>query len=155
MASIVYSSLPPIVPTEEEANLARETSRLFAPLVERGQALRIKIADEKQEEREVILPGVAARMLIDILEEMACGRAITIIPLNAELTTQQAADILNVSRPFLVKLVDDKKLPCRKVGKHRRIFVEDILRYKQQMEAERQSALDELAKQAQELDMGY
>lgn len=78
-----------------------------------------------------------------------------LIPIHAELTTQEAADILNVSRPFLIKLIESSEIPCRKVGRHRRIRFEDLMNYKQQIDSARMQALDELASQAQELNMGY
>ena len=92
---------------------------------------------------------------MDILEAMAAGQGVTIIPENAELTTVQAAEVLNVSRPFLIKLLDDQKIPHRKVGKHRRIRMEDVMAYKASIDAEREGVLDQLAADAQEQDMGY
>ena len=90
-----------------------------------------------------------------ILEAMAKGQGITIIPESAKLTTVQAADVLNVSRPFLIKLLDKHKIPHCKVGKHRRIRMEDVMDYKALIDAERESVLDQLAAEAQEQDMGY
>jgi excisionase family DNA binding protein len=155
MAKALNKAAEPVTPTAKEALLARETSRLFAALVDRDHELRLRLPDARKKEREVTLPAAAVRLLMDILEEMARGNAITIIPIDAELTTQQVADALNVSRPFLVKLIDEGKLPSRKVGKHRRVRFEDFMRYKRLTEAGRKKALDELAKQAQNLDMGY
>jgi excisionase family DNA binding protein len=92
---------------------------------------------------------------MDILEAMAAGRGVTIIPENAELTTVQAADLLGVSRPFLIKLLDEGTIPHRKVGKHRRIRMEDVMTYKTAIDQERAAVLEELTCEAQEQGMGY
>ena len=102
-----------------------------------------------------MIPDPAARLFKDILTQFAKGNGVTLLPLHVELTTQQAAQLLNVSRPFLIGLLDAGKIPFRKVGTHRRVYAEDILRYKQAIDSERNQALNELAKQAQELNMGY
>jgi excisionase family DNA binding protein len=86
---------------------------------------------------------------------MADGKAFSLVPEDSELTTQQAADMLNVSRPFLVKLLEAGELPFKKVGSHRRILMEDLLSYISISEANRGKALKELARQAQDLKMGY
>ena len=92
---------------------------------------------------------------MDILEAMAAGRGVTLIPQNAELTTVQAAEILNVSRPFLIKLLESNEIPYRKVGKHRRVKMEDVMAYKDRIDKEREAILDALVADAQENNMGY
>ena len=102
---------------------------------------------------DLILPKSALELLRNILSEMAQGNAVTIVPMHAELTTQEAADILNVSRPYLVKLLDTRVIPHHRLNKHRRIRFDDLMSYKKQQQARSSSALDELAKQAQELGL--
>jgi excisionase family DNA binding protein len=92
---------------------------------------------------------------MDILEAMAAGRGVTIVPENAELTTVEAAAMLNISRPFLIQLLEKGVIPHRKVGKHRRIRVEDVMAYKERDDREREAVLDELVAEAQKSDMGY
>ena len=86
---------------------------------------------------------------------MAAGQGVTIIPENAELTTVQAAGVLNVSRPFLIKLLEDNAIPHRKVGKHRRVKMEDVMAYKARVDKDRETVLDALVADAQEQGMGY
>ena len=146
----------PIVPTKQESLLAEESSRVLAPLVEDDEPQTIKVLPQRGGAEETIrVPAEAFRLLVKILNEMAEGNAITLIPVHAELTTQEAADILNVSRPYLVKLLDSGAIPYRKVGTRRRVLYEDIAEFKRQIDARRRSTLDDLAAQAQELGMGY
>jgi excisionase family DNA binding protein len=98
------------------------------------------------------LPGDAAQLLIDILDHMARGDAVTLIPVHAELTTQQAADMLNVSRPTLVRLLEEGRLTYQKPGRHRRIRFEEVMRYKQESEKARSAGLDELAAIGQDIE---
>lgn len=146
----------PILPTEAEAQLSRESSRILASHIAPKKSTRqLKILEEDGSEQTVIVPAAAFHLFVDVLSQMAQGNAVTLIPIHAELTTQEAADLLNVSRPFVVKLLESGELPHRKVGRHRRIRFEDLMNYKQQIDQQRMQVLDELATQAQALNMGY
>jgi excisionase family DNA binding protein len=141
-------------PTAQEAALARSSSQNLSRFVRDNLPLTLLVTDAEQEQ-PIQLPAGAVRLLMDILETMAAGRGVTLIPENAELTTVQAADILNVSRPFLIGLLEEKAIPYRKVGAHRRIRMEDVMAYKAQIDADREKMLDLLVADAQENDMGY
>jgi excisionase family DNA binding protein len=141
------------LPDAEAAALARESaSELARLLAEKPEAERAQI---RLDGADLIVPRQAVSLLRDILAQMARGNAVTIVPTHAELSTQEAATILNVSRPFVVKLLEQGEIPFRKAGTHRRIRYEDLMSYKARMESESRDAMDALAAQAQELDMGY
>jgi excisionase family DNA binding protein len=101
------------------------------------------------------IPAGAVPLIQSILSAMGRGEAVSIVPIHAELTTQQAATLLGVSRPFIIKLLEEKALPHRKVGRHRRVVLQDLLAYKQRVERERQRVLDDLTVESQKLDIGY
>jgi excisionase family DNA binding protein len=142
--------LPPTLPSEADAHLAKDTSRLLAPRTRSATPLSVRVVGARNEET-LRIPASAVKMLVRILEEMALGNAVTLIPVHAELTTQEAADMLNVSRPSLIQLLDDGKIEYRKVGTHRRIRFESLMSYKRQTDAERRAALAELAAYDQEI----
>lgn len=143
------------LPTAEEVLLARECSRTLAAVLEtRDETQQIELSTPSGSQR-VMVPVSALRMLVEILTQVGAGNAVSIIPIHAELTTQEAADLLNVSRPFLVAALDRGELPFRKVGTHRRIRYEDVLTYKERIDNDRKKNLEELAAQAQELNLGY
>src|ERR1700677_1853111 len=142
--------LTPTLPTEMDASLARETSRLLAPRLRSKAPLSFRVGDAAQEET-LQLPAPAVKMLVRILEEMARGNAVTLIPVHAELTTQEAAETLNISRPSLIQLLEEGKIEYRKVGTHRRVRFDALMAYKRQADTERRAALAELAAYDQEI----
>lgn len=140
-------------PNDAERELSKESSRALAALVttpQRGAVINLKI-----DGKTIALPASLLGFLAEILTETAKGNPVTLVPGHAEYTTQQAADFLNVSRPYLIKLIESGKIPSRKVGTHRRILFDHLQAYKQAEDAQRATALDELARLAQEQDMGY
>jgi excisionase family DNA binding protein len=145
-----------IAPSEADTRLAEESSRRLTRLRNKQPGnFRLRIQADDESEETVAIPASAFRLLHDILTEMAKGNGVTLVPVHSELTTEQAADILNVSQPFLVRLLDEGRIPCVKIGAHRQIQLQDLIEYKRHTEQERLKVLEELAAQAQELDMGY
>ena len=145
----------PVPPSELEAAAARESSRQLAQLLDARGELRIQLLENGKLTEPVTVPRSALRLLVSILAEMALGNAVTLVPIHAELTIAQAADLLNVSRPFLVRLLDKGQIPCRAGGSQRRVLFRDLIEYKRRSDADRVEALELLAAKAQELDMGY
>src|SRR3954470_1065081 len=143
-----------VTPSQTDVALARVSGqKLAAHLSQKGE-LRLELRADGSSE-ELVLPASAVRLLARALAGLGQGNAVTLTPLRAELTSQQAADLLNVSRPYLVKLLDEGAIPSGKVGTHRRVLLEDLLAYKRQFLASRQEALQELAALGQDLGMGY
>ncbi len=135
----------------EEAQASRRTLAKYAT----AERVQLSIKGSNGENDELILPGHALQLLRDILSEMSCGNAISIMPVQAELSTQEAATILNVSRPFLVGLLDNGEMPHRKIGAHRRVLAKDVMDYKQRIDTERMGSLNALTAKSQGLGMGY
>ena len=144
-----------IIPSKKDTSLAEQSSRLLAAQIKSTKNPSIQILIEGKTQESVTLPATALRLLVDILVEMAEGNAVSILPIRAELTTQEAAELLNVSRPHMVSLVENGDIPHRKVGSHRRILAKDLLNYKAKIDEDRLKTLAELSEQAQKLKMGY
>lgn len=153
--SVILHDNESLIPKEHDIALADKSSRELAALFPKKEKDFQMVVKVDKTETQITFPFSAIKLLLQILTQMAEGNAVTIIPIHAELTTQEAANILNVSRPFLIKLLEKKEIPFHKVGSHRRIRFVDILSYKAKSDKLSQNALDELAKQAQELEMGY
>jgi len=144
------------LPSAEDIALARESGRALSTVLKtRDTTQQIDFQDDEGAVRTVTIPTTALRLLLDVLTEIGQGNAVSIIPIHAELTTQEAADVLNVSRPFLVQLLEKGEIPFHKIGTHRRVRYQDVITYKNRIDAARRNALDELTEQAQELGMGY
>ena len=139
------------LPNQEESSLAKSALLAFlAELDESEDTTRVTIGDQVVE-----LPRQAVELFSEVLSKMANGESVMLIPLHKELTTQEAADILGVSRPYVVKLLEQGEIPYKKLRRHRRIRFEDLMAYKERSDREVELALDELVAEAQELGMGY
>lgn len=140
------------MPTETEVMLAAESSQRLAASLSSGDQARLRLIDG---DTDVTVPVVAIHMLVDILNQMALGNAVSLVPIHAELTTQQAADLLSVSRPYLVKQLESGAIPFHKLGRHRRIRYCDLMAYQAQVDQDGREAVDALTAEAQELGLGY
>ena len=143
--------------TKEDQKIALNSLQGFQLLSQQikssgKKGIKIKV----QETGEFItIPKKAMKLLSVIIQNMAEGKTISIVPSNSEVSTQQAADMLNISRPHLIKLLETNNIPFKKVGSHRRIVSKDVMRYKEQQDKEREAQLDFLSEQAQDLNLGY
>jgi excisionase family DNA binding protein len=142
------------LPTSAEVEQAKISSRTLSKYanVERVQ---LSLLGSNGESDELVLPGHVLQMLLDVLSETSKGNAISLSPHHQEVSTQEAANLLNVSRPFLVGLLEKGEVPFRKVGAHRRVLLTDILAYREKTEQLRSKALDELVALSQDEGMGY
>ena len=146
-----------VSPSRDDEELAMASSRSIAKIVsnESDSPLVLRVSTHGGDETVVSVPATAFKLLGLILNEMAKGNAIAIFPVHAELTTQQAAELLGVSRPVIVEQLEKGNIPYRKVGTHRRVLFQDLMEYKRSMDHKRLESLDELATEAQRLDLGY
>lgn len=155
MLAVTSKTYEPVSPSEQDTLLAESSSQQLATFVQDEDEVQKIVVMENGTSTKVSIPAVAFRVLVNVLTQMAQGNAITIIPVQAELTTQQAADVLNVSRPFLIDLLEKGQIPFRKVGTRRKVLLKDVMDYKKRTDNARLKVLEELAAQAQELNMGY
>lgn len=160
--SIPDTALPHVgsalVPDAHDMQLAAESSLTLGSLTQATGDLMLTVTGEGGFTGQVRVPASVVRLMFDALAEMACGNSVTLARLsdaNPELTTQEAAEILNVSRPYLVGLLERGEMAYRKVGPQRRVKRREVLAYKQRTDIDRRAALDELAREAQEMNLGY
>ncbi len=142
--------LEPTTLPETETEAAAEAARsLLSQIRDDDSPVPIRIGDDQS----VLIPASALRLFVSILARLGDGEGIIVLPKQAELSTQQAADLLNVSRPFLVELIKDGELPARKVGTHRRVLLSDLLAYKHRDDSQREAVLRRLAEHTQALGL--
>jgi excisionase family DNA binding protein len=139
------ASREPIIAPERERPALERIGEALGP--KRRGAARLR----GPRGEEMIIPQSLYAVLVQAVKELMRGRAISIVPVTVELTTQQAADMLNVSRPFLVKLLEKGAIPFHRTGTHRRVYLKHLLAYKRKRDEEAQKALGRLVAEAQQL----
>jgi excisionase family DNA binding protein len=143
-------------PTRQESRVAEESRRKLGELLAAtGECGDLHVLLQHLSNECLSIPKGVLQLLVAILDETARGNTVAVVPVGAELTTQQAADLLQVSRPHLVDLLDVGEIPHRKVGTHRRVRFQDVISYKQKSKRDRLKALEELSALDQELGLGY
>lgn len=141
----------PIIPSASDVLLAQQSSRLLGRLRSRSRKpIGVQIGGQMVE-----IPGIVGLVLLEALSRVAEGKGVTVSSIDEELSPQDAAQLLNVSRPYAAKLFDEGAIPSRKVGTHRRALASDVLAYKEREKQARLKILDELAAEGQRLNMGY
>jgi excisionase family DNA binding protein len=141
--------------SDRDAELLAQASRLMGEALDRSRAHRIALVEERDDGGDIVrleVPPETLRLLSQILALMARQQTFVLYPESSELTTKQAAEVLGVSRPFLIRVLEAGQIPFRKVGRHRRVLMQDVLAYKKTMQIKRRAALDELVKASE--DMG-
>lgn len=153
-----YETVLEPVQNPHDVEMTKAAQRCIMATLDHSRASKIVLVEEGglvENAPTIELPPQALRAIADLLGLMAQQVPITLIPQKHEVTTQEAASILNVSRPFVIKQIESGLLPCTKVGRHRRILFENLMRFKAQMQQQSEAALKDLASLTHELGLEY
>lgn len=142
------------LPNPKEIEQAKQSSRTLSKYTD-AERVQLSLKGSNGQTDDLVLPGDVLQILLDVLAEMSKGNAISLVPHHQEISTQEAANLLNVSRPFLIGLLEKREIPFHKVGSHRRVRLTDLLEYKERVHQQRSAVLDELTALSQDDDMGY
>jgi excisionase family DNA binding protein len=154
MTELTFDPTEPAVPSPADTAVARESaSHLVGALAKANGTVRLRVEEPDGAGELITVPSAAFRLLVTILSEMARGNAVRVIPHHAELTTGEAAELLNVSRPYVVRLLDEGKIPFHHVGTHRRVAFKDVMAYRDEHFRARSAVLDRMAAIDQELGL--
>ena len=144
---------PPM--TERELEMARVAQRCIMEALDHSRAVAITLTTDNGEHPAVEVPPAALKLIGQLLGAMSEGRSITLMPANREFTTVEAAHFLNVSRPFVIKEIEEGRLQHRMVGTHRRVAFDDLVAYANKMREKQRGALERMADNAHELGLDY
>ena len=154
MTALAFDPTEAVAPSATDTVAARESGpRLADALAKANGTVRLRLEEPEGAHEPITVPATAFRLLVAILTEMARGNAVRVIPLHAELTTGEAAELLNVSRPYVVRLLDEGQIPSHKVGTHRRALFKDVMAYREEQCRARSAVLDRMAAIDQELGL--
>lgn len=144
---------PGVLSEEERSALQKQLRRILSKMEEKGQVGPVRLRVEGEDGASISLPDAAARPLLDLLSDLAEGRAVSVSDADEELTTREAAELLNVSRPHLTQLLKEGEIPSHKVGSHYRVYRRDVLAYKARRQEQAEEAMQELTRFSQELGL--
>jgi excisionase family DNA binding protein len=156
--TVLTRKTAPVLPKTRDIASAEIAIASMSKLLSQDGSSNYLFTVKKPRGREVTqfsLTPMAVELIFRTLVHVAKGNAVTIVPFHAELTTQEAADFLNISRPFLIRLLENEKIPFRKVGRHRRIMFEDLAKYKERTKGKSRKIREKLTQEAQDLGIGY
>lgn len=144
-----------ITPNPHETEIARESQNALAAfnLENVQEEIYVHLHTQDNQDAQFVLPRAAVLLLLNGLQEMAKGNSVSLVPIHAELTTQQGADLLCVSRPYFIKLLDEGKIPFRKVGTYRRVKTQDVVAYIDEYQKAATQAMRELVAESQALNL--
>lgn len=146
--------VPPSM-SHKDIEMARVAQRRIMASLDHSRTAAITLITDTGEQPAIELPPAALKLIGQLLGAMSEGRPVSLVPANQELTTVEAANFLNVSRPFVIKEIDAGNLPYRMVGTHRRVDFEDLVNYARKMRRRQEAALDRLAENSRELGLDY
>jgi excisionase family DNA binding protein len=155
LAKTEAHALERLRPTDAEIHLARHSRDELRRIARTAGTSGVRLVSGNDPDDAVTLPSSALRLLASALDEMALGHEVVLSSVERELTTQEAADLLNVSRPHLVSMLERGEIAFRRVGNRRRVRYADVAAYRERMDEEAERAYAELVAQAQALGMGY
>jgi excisionase family DNA binding protein len=144
---------PSALSDEERSSLREQLREILSEAEETGQVGPVRLQVEGTNRATISLPEAVARPLLNLLLDLAEGRAVSVADADEELTTREATDLLNVSRPYLTQLLKEEKIPSHKVGTQYRVYRKDVLAYKSRRRAESEEAMQELTRLSQELGL--
>lgn len=154
MTNLLTLERETILPSAVEMRLAQETGCKLAAYCRNQETVLLRLLDQQNQPQEIVeLPASALRLLLDILAQMANGNAVQLTPIGVELTTQQAAELLNVSHAYLMEPLEAGQFPSHMTGAERRVFTDELLAYQRDTDAKRLQVLNELTAYDQELGL--